>query len=148
MKWPCHATKSVGGLSPEGWYTVGPMAETPDDGELSEPLKGVGARQQSLRWTIPEPLAVCETHGLDGAPITPRRHGNPDGPRLVLSHANGLSADSYYPFWSLLSDRFDLVLYDFRNHGWNPGRGSPHAQHSHVCSGQRICGPSHRPDLR
>ena len=111
---------SVGGLSPEGWYTFGPMAETPDDGELSEPLEGAGTRQQSLRWTIPEPLAVCETHGLDGAPITLRRHGNPDGPRLVLSHANGLSADSYYPFWSLLSDRFDLVLYDFRNHGWNP----------------------------
>ena len=39
---------------------------------------------------------------------------------MVLSHANGLSTDSYYPFWSLLIDRFDLVLYDFRNHGWNP----------------------------
>ncbi len=96
------------------------MAGPPDAGELSEPLRGVGTSQQSPRWTIPEPLAVCEAHGLDGAPITLRRHGNPAGPRLVLSHANGLSADSYYPFWSLLSDRFDLVLYDFRNHGWNP----------------------------
>lgn len=56
----------------------------------------------------------------DGAPIFLRRHGNPDGPRLVLSHCNGMSADTYYPFWSLLADRFDLVLYDFRNHGWNP----------------------------
>ncbi len=56
----------------------------------------------------------------DGAVIFLRQHGNPQGPRLVLSHCNGLSADAYYPFWSLLADRFDLILYDFRNHGWNP----------------------------
>lgn len=60
----------------------------------------------------------------DGTPIILRRHGNPEGTRLVLSHANGLSADTYYPFWSLLTDRFDLILYDFRNHGWNPA-GNP-----------------------
>ena len=51
--------------------------------------------------------------------ITLRRHGNPDGPRLVLSHGNGLAIDLYYPFWSLLADDFDLVVYDLRNHGWN-----------------------------
>ena len=56
----------------------------------------------------------------DGAGIFLRRHENPKGPRLVLSHCNGFSADTYYPFWSLLTDRFDLILYDFRNHGWNP----------------------------
>ena len=38
-----------------------------------------------------------------------RRHGNPVGARLVLSHANGLAADAYYPFWSLLCDRFDPI---------------------------------------
>lgn len=37
-----------------------------------------------------------------------------------MSHGAGLSADAYYPFWSLLSARFDLVLYDLRDHGWNP----------------------------
>ena len=63
---------------------------------------------------------MVEVRMDDGAPITLRRHGNPQGTRLVLSHANGLSADAYYPFWSLLADRFDLILYDFRNHGWNP----------------------------
>lgn len=62
----------------------------------------------------------------DGASIILRRHGNPDGTRLVLSHANGLSTDTYYPFWSLLADRFDLILFDFRNHGWNPV-GDPEA---------------------
>lgn len=72
------------------------------------------------RWEVPEPLATGEIRAADGAPIVLRRHGNPDGPRMVLSHGNGLATDLYYPFWSLLADRFDLVLYDLRNHGWNP----------------------------
>lgn len=50
---------------------------------------------------------------------TVRQHGNPDGPRLVLSHGNGLAIDLYYPFWSLLTDEFDIIVYDLRNHGWN-----------------------------
>ena len=95
-------------------------AGTPDGRKMSERLKGVESRQESSHWRLPEPLAVCEAHGSDGATIILRRHGNPEGPRLVLSHANGLAADSYFPFWSLLCDRFDLVLYDFRNHGGNP----------------------------
>ena len=69
---------------------------------------------------MPEPLATAQAVAADGARFTLRRHGNPEGPRLVLSHANGLAIDLYYPFWSLLAERFDLVLYDFRNHGWNP----------------------------
>ena len=77
-------------------------------------------RGTAERWIVPEPLATAEVRAHDGAPIVLRQYGNPDGPRLVLSHGNGLSADAYYPFWSLLADRFDLVLYDFRNHGWNP----------------------------
>ena len=51
--------------------------------------------------------------------ITLRRHGNPSGPRLVMSHGNGLSTDLYYPFWSLLADDYDIIAYDLRNHGWN-----------------------------
>ena len=75
--------------------------------------------QPDVRWTVPEPLAVRQARMDDGAVILFRRHGNPDGPRVVLSHANGFAADAYYPFWSLLADRFDIVLYDLRNHGWN-----------------------------
>lgn len=56
---------------------------------------------------------------LDGARIAVRRHGHPDGPRLVLSHGNGISIDAYYPFWSCFADRFDLFIHDVRNHGWN-----------------------------
>lgn len=70
-------------------------------------------------WKLPEPVSTVEVPAPGNTTITLRRHGNPDGPRLVLSHGNGLSIDLYYPFWSLLLDDFDLVLYDLRNHGWN-----------------------------
>ena len=55
-----------------------------------------------------------------GAVVVLRRHGNPDGARLILTHGNGLAIDLYYPFWSLLADQFDLIVHDLRNHGWNP----------------------------
>jgi len=70
-------------------------------------------------WEIPEPRSVCEVRLDEDTVTTLRRHGNPDGPRLVLSHGNGLAIDLYYPFWSLLADDFDLIVYDLRNHGWN-----------------------------
>ena len=69
---------------------------------------------------IPEPLESAQIRMADGAPITLRRHGNPFGARIVISHGNGLAADLYHPFWSLLTDRFDIILYDWRSHGWNP----------------------------
>jgi len=71
-------------------------------------------------WQLPEPLVVDDVR-LDEETVTAvRRHGRPDSPiRLVLSHGNGLAIDAYYPFWSLLADEFDLVVYDIRNHGWN-----------------------------
>ena len=71
------------------------------------------------RWEIPTPIAVAEVEMDDGTKIVLRRYGNPNGTRLVLSHANGFGTDAYYPFWSLLLERFDVVLFDFRNHGWN-----------------------------
>ena len=71
-------------------------------------------------WKVPKPLAAVEVHADDGTPIILRRHGNPDGPRLIVGHGNGLSADAYYPFWSLLLERFDVMVYDLRSHGWNP----------------------------
>ena len=72
-----------------------------------------------ILWEIPEPLSVCEVCPDDDTAIILRRHGNLSGPRLVLSHSNGLAIDLYYPFWSRLADDFDLVIYDLRNHGWN-----------------------------
>ena len=72
-------------------------------------------------WDIPEPHSVYKVEFDDDTVIPVRRHGNPDaGTRLVLSHGNGLAIDLYYPFWSLLAEDFDLMVFDLRNHGWNP----------------------------
>ena len=71
------------------------------------------------RWKIPEPHSTHDVKVDSDTVITLRRHGNPDGPRLIMSHGNGLAIDLYYPFWSLLAADFDLVMYDLRNHGWN-----------------------------
>ncbi len=73
-----------------------------------------------MRWVIPEPAAVFEVPAPDGATIFVRRHGNPEGQRLVLCHGNGFAADAYFPFWSRFIDRFDVFVYDLRCHGWNP----------------------------
>jgi len=56
----------------------------------------------------------------DEVTIPVRRYGNPDGPRLLLSHGNGLAIDLYYPFWSLLLGDFDVIIFDLRTHGANP----------------------------
>ena len=71
-------------------------------------------------WTVPKPECTHDVLLDYGATVTLRRHGNRSGLRLVLSHANGLASDLYYPFWSLFADDCDLVVYDLRNHGWNP----------------------------
>ncbi len=70
-------------------------------------------------WEVPEPLTVRPEPMSDGTVILLRRYGNPRGHRLVVTHGNGLAVDLYYPFWSLLLDDYDLVVYDLRNHGWN-----------------------------
>ena len=70
-------------------------------------------------WKIPEPLSTIDVR-LDADTVTTvRQHGNPSGFRVVVSHGSGLAVDLYYPFWSLLADDFDLMVYDLRNHGWN-----------------------------
>lgn len=73
-----------------------------------------------MEWHVPDPLATAEVPMVDGGTIVLRRHGNPAGQRLVISHANGLSSDAYLPFWSLLAGQFDIIVYDLRNHGANP----------------------------
>ena len=72
---------------------------------------------------LPSPSETFDLVMSDGAVIRARRHGNPDGLRLYVSHGNGFAVDAYYPFWRLLLDRFDLILFDMRNHGQNPPAG-------------------------
>ncbi|MXW28607.1 MAG: alpha/beta hydrolase [Chloroflexi bacterium] len=70
-------------------------------------------------WEVPKPSSLLQVQVEDGKSITLRRHGNPNGPRLIVSHGNGLAIDLYYPFWSLLAGDFDVLVHDLRNHGWN-----------------------------
>jgi pimeloyl-ACP methyl ester carboxylesterase len=69
---------------------------------------------------FPEPLKTIDAVMHDGAVIRIRQHGNPRGPRLALSHGNGLAIDGYLPFWGPLRDRYEVIVFDFRNHGRNP----------------------------
>jgi pimeloyl-ACP methyl ester carboxylesterase len=77
------------------------------------------------RAAVPQPNTVVDAVMDDGAVIRLRRYGVAEGPRLALSHGNGLAIDGYFPFWRLLLDRYDLILYDFRNHGRNPVHDPP-----------------------
>jgi len=69
---------------------------------------------------VPEALTIFEVTTPDGAVIRVRRHGRPDGPRLVISHGNGLAVDGYVPFWGPLCADYEVIVFDMRNHGRNP----------------------------
>jgi pimeloyl-ACP methyl ester carboxylesterase len=79
----------------------------------------------TLSYSLPNPSQTLEVSMPDGAVIEVRVRGNRDGPRLMLSHGNGFAIDAYFPFWRHLSDRYELVMYDQRNHGRNPYHGAP-----------------------
>jgi pimeloyl-ACP methyl ester carboxylesterase len=72
-----------------------------------------------MSLTIPTPHTTFEVPLEDGARIRVRRHGNPKGVRLFLSHGNGYAINGYLPYWQYFLDRFDLIVFDFRNHGEN-----------------------------
>jgi pimeloyl-ACP methyl ester carboxylesterase len=72
-----------------------------------------------MPFEIPTPSMTFEVPLEDGARIRMRRHGNPDGVRLLVTHGNGFAADAYYPYWQHLLPKFDVLVFDFRNHGQN-----------------------------
>ncbi|MDA1070304.1 MAG: alpha/beta hydrolase [Proteobacteria bacterium] len=55
----------------------------------------------------------------DGADILLRRTGNPEGPRLLVSHGTGFAVDGFARMWQPLAATCDLVLFDLRGHGRN-----------------------------
>ena len=61
-----------------------------------------------------------------------RRHGNPRGNRLIVSHGNGFASDGYVAFWSRFLADFEVVVFDARNHGWNPPADPPHHDYAHM----------------
>ena len=79
--------------------------------------------------------APRETFALvmgDGAVVHVRRHGRGEGTRLYLSHGNGFAVDGYHAFWGPLAERFDLIVFDMRNHGWNPRATSGRDGHTYA----------------
>lgn len=63
----------------------------------------------------------------DGVCLSARIHGPAGAPRLVMSHGNGLAIDGYRSFWKLLTDQFQVVVFDMRGHGRSdPGLGLRH----------------------
>ena len=72
-----------------------------------------------MHWKVPKPLAECKVELDDGTYIVVRQHGNAHGPRLLISHGNGLAVDLYYPFWCHFESDYEILVYDLRNHGWN-----------------------------
>ena len=69
---------------------------------------------------VPTPTQRFDIKMMDGAIIRVRRHGNPFGPRVFISHGNGFASDGYWQFWRLLLEEYDLIIYDQRSHGENP----------------------------
>ncbi len=72
-----------------------------------------------MQFQLPTPHMTFDVALDDGASIRMRRHGNAGGVRLLLSHGNGFAADAYLPYWQHLLPQFDLLVFDFRNHGQN-----------------------------
>ena len=72
-----------------------------------------------MNFVVPVPSETIDVALDDGATIRVRRHGNPAGPRLMVTHGNGFAADAYLPFWQLLTPDYDVLVFDFRNHGQN-----------------------------
>ena len=72
-----------------------------------------------MTFELPAPSMTFEVALEDGAALRVRRHGNPDGVRLTVTHGNGFAADAYYPYWRHLLAQFDVLVFDFRNHGQN-----------------------------
>jgi pimeloyl-ACP methyl ester carboxylesterase len=74
--------------------------------------------------SVPAPVETFTATMTDGVQIDCRRYGAGKGPCLVITHGNGFAVDGYRVFWEPLLDRFDVVLFDMRNHGRNPPSGA------------------------
>jgi pimeloyl-ACP methyl ester carboxylesterase len=81
---------------------------------------------------VPAPHATIEVVAADGARLRARRHGDPRGPRLMLSHGNGFAIDGYFNFWSRFLEGFDVVVFDMRSHGQNPRAEPPNHDYAHM----------------
>jgi pimeloyl-ACP methyl ester carboxylesterase len=100
-----------------------------------------------MQLELPTPGMIFDDALEDGATILVRRHGRADGVRLFLSHGNGFAADAYFLYWQYLLAKFDLVVFDFPNHGQNVPVVPPHHNYEQLTRDlERVMSPS--PTLR
>jgi pimeloyl-ACP methyl ester carboxylesterase len=85
-----------------------------------------------MSWTVPAPDDRLDVMTGDGAIIRVRRHARADAVRLFVSNGNGFAIDGYYPFWGPLTERFEVIAFDFRNHGENPLASSGRDGHTYA----------------
>lgn len=85
-----------------------------------------------MTFELPIPSDVFDVNLDDGAKIRVRRHGNPDGVRILHSHGNGFAVDAYFPYWRHFLDRYDVTVFDFRNHGQNIPVEPPHHNYAQL----------------
>jgi pimeloyl-ACP methyl ester carboxylesterase len=80
-----------------------------------------------MTHSLPMTAPLAEKHAFqvlleDGATASVRVYGQ--GPRVICSHGNGLSADAFQSFWQLFANDYETVVFDFRHHG----RSSPYTR--------------------
>lgn len=85
-----------------------------------------------MTFELPVPRELFEIELDDGAKIRVRRHGNPNGIRILHTHGNGFAVDAYFPYWRHFLDRYDLMVFDFRNHGQNVPVEPPHHNYAQL----------------
>ncbi len=81
---------------------------------------------------VPAPDEAIELRMGDGAPVVVRRYARDGAVRLLVSNGNGFAVDGYYPFWGPLAERFEIVVFDMRNHGRNPVAASGRDGHTYA----------------
>ena len=81
---------------------------------------------------VPPPDATLDLVMGDGAVIRVRRYARAGAVRLFVSSGNGFASDGYYPFWGPLAERFELMVFDARNHGGNPPAASGRDGHTYA----------------
>src|SRR5262249_43193373 len=65
----------------------------------------------TMPLTVPVPVARFDIAMEDGPKVYVRRHGNPNGTRLLMSHGNGFAIDAYLPFWQRFLADYDVVIF-------------------------------------
>lgn len=89
-------------------------------------------RPPSMTLHVPDPHDILSLTMGDGAIIRVRRYARAGAVRLFLSNGNGFAIDGYYAFWGPLTERFEIIAFDFRNHGQNPVAASGRDGHTYA----------------